>query len=174
MKDYIRNFFVGLPFGIIFGFFTWLSRDLGSGIVGGVIVSIVLGVLGTIFFHIQKVKFKKNGLQNTGGQRIIMDGPCNHFIGKDSVGGWMYLTEREVIFVSHNNNRLIHSLSISLDKITNVRFSFVLGFVPNGLSITTQTGQVEKFVLYSRKIWARKIGEVVLAQKTGFRKEHIC
>jgi len=81
-------------------------------------------------------------------------------MGKDSVGGWMYLTESEVIFASHNVNRLIHSLSISLDKINDVRFSFVLGFVPNGLSITTQAGLVEKFVVNNRKNWTRKIEEV--------------
>jgi len=165
MKEYIGYFFVGIPFGIVFGFFTWMSRDLSSGIIGGIIVSIIVGVFWTVFFHVQKVKFKKNGPKNTDGQRIIMDGPCNHFVGKDSVGGWMYLTEHQAIFVSHNINRLNHSLSISLDKITDVGFWFGLTFIPNGLSITTQAGEVEKFVVNNRKIWARKIRESILDQK---------
>jgi len=69
----------------------------------------------------------------------------------------MYLTEREVIFVSHKINVQVHSRTIPLDTISKVAFYRSLGIVPNGLSITTRAGDVEKFVVYNRKDWARAI-----------------
>jgi len=157
VKNYIQAFFAGIPIGIVAGLFLWIGRDLIFGVVGGVIVAVIVGVASMVFLYFQKRKFRKNGPSNTGGQRIITDGPCNHFVGKEGVGGWMYLTEHDVIFVSHKANVHVHSLTIPLDTISEVNFYRSLGIVPNGLSITTHTGEVERFVLYNRKDWARAI-----------------
>jgi hypothetical protein len=165
MKDYMKAFWAGIPLGIVFGFFAWLGRDLISGMIGGVIVAVIVGVASMAFLYFQKRKFRKNGPSNTGGQRIVIDGPCNHFVGKESVGGWMYLTEREVIFVSHKVNVHVHSLTIPLNTISEVNFYRSLGIVPNGLSITTCAGGVERFVVYNRKDWARAIEKSVNEQR---------
>lgn len=81
-KDYWRAFLAGIPFGIFFGFFAWLGTDLISGMIGGVIVAVIVGLASVAFLHFQKREFRKNGPSNTGGQRIVMDGPCNHFCGE--------------------------------------------------------------------------------------------
>lgn len=157
MKNYIMIFLTGIPFGIIFFFLIWFRSGLAAGLIVGAIIAAVIGIAGTAFYHSQKVEFRKSSPLHTGGQNIVMDGPCNHFVGKEGVGGWMYLTEREIIFVSHNINYNVHSLNILLDSITDISFYNALGFVPNGMSVTTQAGKVEKFVLYDRKKWARAI-----------------
>lgn len=77
----------------------------------------------------------------------------------------MYLMEQDVIFVSHKANVHVHSLTIPLDTISKVEFYRSLGIVPNGLSVTTCAGGVEKFVVYNRKDWARAIEKGANAQR---------
>ena len=45
-----------------------------------------------------------------------------HFKGAESVGGWLYLTEDELIFISHNFNIQKHKIAIPLNQISALRF----------------------------------------------------
>ena len=162
MKDNIKKIlFAGIPFGITMGlFYGIISKNLYLGILTAVFLGAFFGFFIWLFVFIQSKKLKKSSLELTGGKGIIMEGEANHFKGKESVGGWICLTDNEIIFKSHNFNIQKHQTIIPLNQIAEVKTSLTLGFVPNGLQIITINGVVEKFVVNKRKTWIEKINNV--------------
>ena len=75
---------------------------------------------------------------------------ANYYRGKEAVGGWIYFYNDRVIFKSHTlniqtgNTTILYSDMVSTGKYSN------LGFIHNGLTITTQDGTVHKFVVNRR------------------------
>ncbi len=94
-------------------------------------------------------------------EKIIKEGAANHFQGLESVGGKLYLTNRRVVFNSHNLNIQIHQISIPFNKIKKVEKRMSLGIVPNGLLIKTIDGKEEKFVVWGRSKWRTLIEQKV-------------
>ena len=159
MKDNMKTFFLaGIPFGIIMGLFV--------GIIAGIILGFLFGLSISAFVTIQSKKFTRNSSLITDNKNIIMEGVANHFKGAESVGGWLCLTEKEIVFKSHNFNIQKHKTVIPLNQITEVKTSSTLGFVPNGLQIITNSS-IEKFVVNKRKDWIRKINVAILDQHKG-------
>ncbi|HBW37599.1 MAG TPA: hypothetical protein DEF89_20860 [Desulfosporosinus sp.] len=115
------------------------------------------------FVFMQSKKFKGKGLAINVEKNIIMEDVANHFMGTESVGGWLYLTSEEIVFKSHNMNNQKHETVISLKQIAEVKTVLTAGFVPNGLKIITISGIVEKFVVNKRKIWIQKINAAILS-----------
>lgn len=165
MKDNIKKIlFAGIPFGIIMGtFYGIISNSIYLGIISGAFLGAFFGFFIWIFVFIQSRKFKKSSLISSAGKEIIMDGEANHFKGKESVGGWLYLYKDKIIFISHKFNIQNHQTIIALNQIIEVRTSLTLGFIPNGLQIMTDSC-VEKFVVNKRKEWVKKINAAILAQ----------
>ncbi len=164
MKDNIKTFLLaGISFGLIMGAFLDIVNNLYVGIISGVFLGAFFGFFIWLFVFIRSKKFKKNSYEITGGNEIIMEGVANHFKGKESVGGWICLTENEIIFKSHNFNIQKHQTIIPLNQIAEVKTSLTLGFVPNGLEIITVTDVVEKFVVNKRKIWVAQIRSTMLS-----------
>lgn len=149
----------GIPFGFIIGIFTGFLTNAYLGILTAIILGFSFGLLIIIFVSIQSQKSKKN----TEGKNIVMEGAANHFMGTESVGGWLYLTTEEIVFKSHSMNIQTHETVIPLKQITEVKTSLTVGFVPNGMEIITISGVVEKFVVNKRKIWIQKINSSILS-----------
>lgn len=97
------------------------------------------------------------------GERIIEEGPANHFKGWEAVGGRLYLTNLRLFFKSHRFNFQVHEESYWLKNIISVQVRDTLRIVPNGLAVTLQDGSEEKFVVYNREDWRREI--LFLSQK---------
>jgi hypothetical protein len=166
MKDGLKTFIsAGLPFGIIMGIFVGIINNIYTGVIAGIFLGSLFGLLIGIFVSIQSKKFKKKSMDITDGKKTIMEGVANHFKEKESVGGWLCLTNDEIIFKSHNFNIQKHQKIIPLSQITSVKTSLTLGIVPNGLQITTNNDDVEKFVVNKRKDWAQKINEAISNQQ---------
>jgi len=164
MKDNIKKIlFAGIPFGITMGaFYGIIAKNVCLGFLSAVLIGTFFGFFIWLFVFIQSKKFKKSSMEITGGKQIIMEDGANHFRGKESVGGWLCLTKDEIIFKSHNFNVQNHQTVIPLNQITDVKPSLTLGIVPNGLKITAK-GNVEKFVVNTRKEWIQKINEAILS-----------
>lgn len=164
MKDNLKTFMLaGIPFGVIMGLFVGITNNFLVGMIAGIILGFLFGLSISSFVSIQSKKFKKNSSLITGDKNTIMEGVANHFKEAESVGGWLCLTEEKIVFTSHNLNVQKHQTVIPLSKITEVKTSLTLGFVPNGLQIITSNG-VEKFVVNKRKDWVQKINAAVLSQ----------
>jgi len=135
----------GLLFGILFGLVT---KSAISGIIGG----ILFGLIISVFVKKQIKNFEKIKDEISKENTIIFDGAANHFMGKEAVGGWLYLTDKLLIFISHNNNIQNHEMIIPLAIIQKVEKYLTLGVVPNGLKIIS-VDEEDKFVVNDRKKW---------------------
>lgn len=96
-------------------------------------------------------------IQLAVGETIIKEGPANHFKGAESVGGKLYLTNQRLFFKSHTLNLQVHEESYPLDQIVSTRRRNTLGIVPNGLAVHLKDGREEKFVVWGRGDWMKKI-----------------
>ncbi|TPN82297.1 GRAM domain-containing protein [Aquimarina algicola] len=77
--------------------------------------------------------------------------PANHFVGIEGVGGKLFVTNKRIVFKSHNFNIQNHQLVIDYSNIKTIELSNTLGIIPNGLKIILQNNQIEKFVVQKRK-----------------------
>ncbi len=91
------------------------------------------------------------------GESFLMEGPANHFKGLEAVGGVLALSDRALVFRSHSFNIQNHELSLPLSGMDSVRAVNTLMLVPNGLLVFMRDGSRERFVVWKRKDWLRKI-----------------
>jgi len=90
-------------------------------------------------------------------EQIIKAGPANHFMGREAVGGWLFLTDQRLVFKSHRFNLQNHELALALTDIVRVQPSRTAWIIPNGLYVHTQQGAIERFVVGERDDWCRRI-----------------
>lgn len=159
--------YAGVPFGIFVGLCIGILNGFDAGVFAGLFSGLLFGLTLSIFAEVQKRKFKKFGLQITNGKKIIMDGGANHFKGVEGVGGWLFLTGDELIFKSHAFNVQRHQIIIPLNEIIEVKAVPTAGIIPNGLLIKTNDS-TERFVVYNRNTWIKKINEAISALRRGF------
>lgn len=155
--DLIETFFLGaIPFGVFMGLFFIALHGLHQGIAEGVASGLCFGLFITIFVLYQSNKFKSN-LSLGKDEKLIKEGGANHFVWGQATGGWLYLTNKRLIFRSHSVNIAKEEFSIYLNKIKEVKICMSLKIVPNGLSITTIDGGKEQFVVFGRRHWVKDI-----------------
>ncbi len=124
----------------------------------GSISGVLFGVMMGAFVSYQKKKFEMER-PSFAGEDLVKEGGANHFRNIEAVGGWIYLTDKRLLFRSHSINVQRHELSIPLQKISEAKPCMTFGIIPNGLQIRTIDGDREKFVVEDRKEWARQILE---------------
>jgi hypothetical protein len=94
-------------------------------------------------------------------ERFIREGAANMQRGLETVGGWLYLTDKRILFESHRFNMQTGPTEISLSDVMTARPAWTrfLGFLPifpNSLVISA--GEKEySFVLSGREQWASTI-----------------
>jgi len=91
-------------------------------------------------------------------ETILKEGPANHYKGIECVGGWLYLTDKRLIFVAHNLNVQVHELNIPLNDIGCVDTKRYLRWLDTGLLVeTSQSQDEEEFVVYEPQCWKDNI-----------------
>lgn len=149
--------FAGVPFGLFMGlFFTFLSGgffEFGLGLAFG----LLFGLLLAAFAAWQGSRFTREvpGLE---GEQLLKQGPANHFRGWEGVGGWLYLTDKRLLFRSHRFNVQNHELSMPLGEIVEVQTCSTAWVIPNGLRVVTAQG-AERFVVEGRRSWLEEISQ---------------
>lgn len=83
-------------------------------------------------------------------EQIYFDVLANLFIGPEAVGGKLKITDRRLVFKSHDFNIQTGTIEILIEQIAEVKKRNTLGIVPNGMSIITKDGIKYKFVLWRR------------------------
>ncbi|MFK5924361.1 MAG: GRAM domain-containing protein [Verrucomicrobiota bacterium] len=159
MKSFARTALsLGIPFGLFMGIYFVLRHGLISGVIAGVACGIFFGVSMGAFAKYQKKKFHVTR-PLFEDEVLIKEGGANHFKNMEGVGGWIYLTDKRMLFKSHSVNIQNHELSISLDEIRAATECMTFGIIPNGLKIQTSDGNEEKFVVEGRRDWVKNIIE---------------
>jgi len=96
-------------------------------------------------------------------EKVELARMCNHFKGLEGVGGKLFVTDQRLVFKSHDFNFQTHQLDLNYEDIASIELSNTLGLVPNGLTIKTKQGQVERFVIWRRKAVKQKVKEKMAA-----------
>jgi len=83
-------------------------------------------------------------------EKIYFDVLANLFRGLEAVGGKLKITDRRLVFKSHDLNIQKGTTEILIEQIAEIKKRNTLGIVPNGISIVTKDGAKYKFVLWRR------------------------
>ncbi len=86
----------------------------------------------------------------TESEVVILRKPANLFRGIEAVGGWMSLTNNEIIFNPHKLNIQKQQLEILFSEIVEVTKRNTFYVIPNGIMIKEKSGQEYKFVIWGR------------------------
>ena len=157
MKSFAKTALLsGIPFGLFMGIFFAFQYGLTFGVIAGIACGIFFGLLMGAFAKYQKKKFQVEPplFEN---ETLIKEGGANHFKNREAVGGWIYLTDKRILFKSHSVNIQKHELSIPLHKISEAMACMTLKVIPNGLQIQTTDGDEETFVVEGRREWVKNI-----------------
>jgi hypothetical protein len=92
----------------------------------------------------------------------LKDGAANLQRGIETVGGWLYLTNRRLVFESHAFNIQTGATIIPLASITGVRkcwtkFLNLIPIFPNSVAVSTKEGKEYRFVTFGRQAWIEAI-----------------
>lgn len=152
LKDYLIMFVLCTLFYTLlmifqFGFTVWV---LVSGLIFGISFITICA-----FFSIYVEKKSKNLREEILKVRnIICDGPANNIIGKNSIGGWLFLSEDALEFYPHKVNFGGKGTAILIDDIISVDTKI------NQLIIKTNKEKYQ-FVVNKSKMWKKSITEIL-------------
>jgi hypothetical protein len=147
--------FAGVPFGLLMGLFFALRYGGAFGCAGGLAGGVLFGLTMASFVAWQSSRFSRQA-PALEGERIRKQGPANHFRGWEGVGGWLYLTDKRLLFRSHGFNVQRHELSMPLAEVADVQACSTAWVIPNGLRLVTEKG-AERFVVEGRRDWVDQI-----------------
>ena len=157
MQRFSKIFFLtSIPFGIFMGLVFAFNSHWRLAVVSGLMAGILFGLIMAAFSTSQWVKDSSRP-QILTNEQIVKDGPANHFKGLEGVGGWLFLTDRRLVFKSHSLNVQTHELSIPLNEISDAQPTLTAKFIPNGLKVITRDGHSESFVVEGRREWSNQI-----------------
>lgn len=160
MNSFLKTFFlIGTFFGVFMGLFYGYGFGLKTGIVYGIVLGIFFGAVMASFARFQSKKFQTERPLFTG-ENLIKEGPANHFLKFEGVGGWLYLTDKNLLFKSHPVNIQNHELLIPLSEIAETGKGRAFGIFPNRLQIKLKNEKVEKFVVDDVREWVKNIQEL--------------
>jgi hypothetical protein len=145
----------GVPFGICMGLFFSFQSSTSTGIVLGSAAGLFFGLSLATFAAWQASRFTADD-PDLQGEQLLKQGAANHFLGWEGVGGWLYLTDKRLLFRSHRINVQNHALSMPLAEMVDVQTCSTAWVVPNGLRVVTARGD-ERFVVGGRRSWVDAI-----------------
>lgn len=150
----------GIPMGILAGIMIGIARGLSSGVSLGFLMAggsgLAFGLATAGFMAIQRKHFARARPEFTGGE-LLHDGPANHFLNGEGVGGWLFLTKELLLFRSHEFNIQRHELSVPLSEIAEVQAVRTAKIFSNGLRLVTRSGRDERFVVGAHQRWCDEI-----------------
>lgn len=154
---------IGIPLAVLRGisFMTKGTASMLMVIATGILVGLMSGILFTfllaLFVKWQAKGFQKKREEMAKEYDIVYDDSANHFVGKEGVGGWLFLTTEHLFFQSHNFNVQNHELIIPLHAIKSVSVCRLLFIFDTGLIIERNNNRTEKFSVVNPVQWAEVI-----------------
>lgn len=167
MKRNVNGALTGLLFGAFIGMLCFaaqymnggneLKKTLVTAIATGAVAGLMFGLYIRSFSKRQAEAFKSVKARLECEGKIVLDAAANHVYDGEPVGGWLFLTEKELYFMANPMNVMSHSCRISRDNIEKVSLMKQMGFV-NGVVVETHGGS-ESFSVSKAKLWLEKIKE---------------
>lgn len=145
----VKNFFLewilfSILFGVGFGIYIRNLRIviIPSFFAGGAFAFVCTSISIIMLFRMEKLK--KKFFQD---DRFLFSDLANHILKGESVGGWLFLSERELCFKSHKCNWGVHELKISFSDIRTVG----KGKIFRSICVQLKNGTTEYFIVNNRK-----------------------
>ena len=91
------------------------------------------------------------------GETMIRSGPANLFRGIEAVGGFLWLTDRRLVFRSHGISFWPGESAWPLRGIARVETATTMWVFRNAIRCSMRDGRVAKMVVEDREGWARDI-----------------
>ncbi len=146
----------GIPFAVGMGaFFAW-QYGIVVGISSGLVSGVLFGIAMAAFVRFQSKRVQSNK-PIFADEELILDGPANHFLNLEGVGGWLYLTDKRMYFKSHAFNLQVHEISIPLNEVSNISIGKSLWLIRNQLHCHFVDERVERFVVNNPDYWLEHI-----------------
>ena len=142
----------GLPFAIMMGLFYSFQYGWRDGLAYGAFGGFLFGLCMASFLYFQTRKFRENRPLDAD-EKLIWEGPANHH----GNGGWLYLTDSRMLYLSHKVNIKTHELEFPLADVVSVERGRTLGVIPNKLILNLRNGKREEFGVQSVKNWVGRI-----------------
>ncbi|HEU0112109.1 MAG TPA: hypothetical protein VFQ73_14640 [Flavisolibacter sp.] len=144
-----------------------IAKSVMAAIVAGIVSGLLFGWL-TGKFLISSIFTKSTQFQLDEGEVAIFQTPANHFKGMEGVGGSLCLTDRRLLFKSHDLNIQNHQLSIPLFQVQLVDRYKTLGLMNNGLAVHLKGNITERFVVDKANHWVEHMERT----KNGLQPVH--
>jgi hypothetical protein len=126
-----------------------------SSLVWTLIGGLIAGILFALTMqYVAGRLYKKNTVELADDERVMKEGPANHFKRKEGVGGKLVLTNRRLIFKSHKINIQVHQHHFDLGQIERVKTTRTLRFLENGLTVELTNNESHKFIVDAPNDWA--------------------
>ena len=146
----------GIPFGLVMGVTFSFMGAKESAVIGGFASALLFcGMMAFFSSKLQKKFAGRLSLENA--EHLVAEGPANHMQRGEGVGGWLYLTNTRLTFVSHKANIQVHSFTAPFEEIIGVEPKRSVGILPNRLLVRTTKGD-ELFVVNDRAKWLEAFG----------------
>ena len=100
------------------------------------------------------------------GETMLHKGPANHLVGQEAVGGWLYLTDQRLVFVSHCVNAFVHAWEAPLSAVLSAARCVTKGLLPNGIRVETTDG-TRQLVVSRRRVWETSISGTIAASRAS-------
>jgi len=152
--------FMGIFFCIMYSIIDGITIGLIWGFISMIICGVLFGGFMFLFIHYQSKKFIPIREEISKNVKIVLDDGANHYMGKEAVGGWLFLTEKMLKFISHKFNIQNHTLDIPVNEICALTVTKSLKIFRNGLIIEMQNGTKERFVVNDPDKWIEQINFV--------------
>jgi hypothetical protein len=150
----------GLLFGFVMALIYTLLKGWQTGLTIGLLSGTVFGFSMAVFVHFQSKKFTQNR-PLLPDEKLVKEGPANHKLKSEATGGWIYLTDSRLFFVSHKINLQNHNLAIPLAEIGAVEKGKSFTLIPNQLQVNLKNGQIERFIVNDVKSWINEIEKLL-------------
>lgn len=88
-----------------------------------------------IFFHFRRKNSEKVIFKSAEGEVILQEGFAQYSEKwYRSLSGKLFLTDKRMVFKSNKSSEI----SIRLEEIEHIHYNYLLGFIPNGIKISTK------------------------------------
>ena len=146
--------------------FSWQSHNWIAGVVGGLVAGVLFATAMRWFVGRQAKRFSVER-PDLDGDTVVLEGPANHFKGAEGVGGYLWLTSKQLCFRSHRFNIQNHECRLPLVEIAAVEATKTLGLISNGILVRLSSGTQERFVVHNNQHWVAAILNARSAEEAG-------
>ena len=156
---------IGLLYGGIMSLIDyWTDGGFKSTIgyvIQGAFFGIFMGLGFPYFLKIFGTKFLGKNIKPLllSDELVEIEGPANLFRGMEAVGGKLFLTNKKIIFKSHNINIQNGQTDIGYSDISGIIKRKTTKLINNGMKIKTTDGQEFDFVVNEREKWIQELNE---------------